>query len=120
MKKCVLVCGGRDFSDFVMFNAVMEQIKPFLDNDVLFVSGGARGADAMIINWCKARGYPCAVIRANWDVYGNSAGTVRNGWMLRLPIDLVVAFPGGRGTADMIKQSKAKQSKDKGIDIYAL
>ncbi len=91
----------------------MEEIQPWLAKDVIFISGGARGADSMIINWCYARGLPCAVVKANWDYYKRRGGSLRNGWMLLLEPDLVVAFPGGDGTADMIKQTRSK-----GIDVY--
>ena len=112
-KKRVLVCGGREFTDWEYFRQTMEDILPWLDKDVIFISGGARGADTMIINWCTARGLPCAVVRANWEYYRREAGSRRNSWMLLLEPDLVVAFPGGAGTANMIKQSKSR-----GIDVY--
>ena len=46
--------------------------------------------------------------QADWKKYGKSAGCRRNALMLRdgCP-DFVVAFPGGRGTADMVKKAKA-------------
>jgi hypothetical protein len=50
---------------------------------------------------------------AQWDRYGEAAGPIRNAWMLEFgKPDLVVAFPGGRGTADMI--SKARKA---GIEV---
>jgi ABC-type Fe3+-hydroxamate transport system substrate-binding protein len=38
--------------------------------------------------------------------YGPSAGPIRNGRMLEYKPDLVIAFPGGRGTANMVKQAR--------------
>ena len=53
-------------------------------------------------------------MRANWDYYETSAGTIRNTWMIKYATpDLIVAFPGGTGTANMIKQSRAA-----GIDVF--
>ena len=45
---------------------------------------------------------------ADWKKYGKSAGPLRNQRMIdEGKPDLVVAFPGGVGTADMISRAKA-------------
>lgn len=72
--------------------------------DVVVIHGDAKGADTMadswaVVNWCEIQSYP-----ADWDKYGKRAGYLRNMQMLvEGKPDLVVAFPGGRGTANMIK-----------------
>lgn len=38
-------------------------------------------------------------------VQAEGAGPIRNSFMLALGPDLVLAFPGGRGTADMVRQA---------------
>ena len=43
---------------------------------------------------------------AQWAKYGKAAGPMRNQEMLDSGIDLVVAFPGGRGTADMLDKAR--------------
>ena len=49
-------------------------------------------------------GLPCAVYRADWEGLGRKAGPIRNQQMLdEGKPDLVVAFPGGRGTANMMR-----------------
>lgn len=48
------------------------------------------------------------VFPAPWDFHKNSAGPIRNAWMLRFgQPDLVLAMPGGTGTADMVKKARA-------------
>jgi len=43
---------------------------------------------------------------ADWSRHGKSAGPIRNRQMLiEGRPDIVVAFPGGKGTANMIKQA---------------
>jgi hypothetical protein len=44
---------------------------------------------------------------ADWARHGNAAGLVRNQQMLDdgKP-DLAVAFPGGKGTADMVRRAR--------------
>ena len=43
---------------------------------------------------------------AQWGKFGDAAGPIRNAKMLEEELDLVVAFPGGAGTADMVRRSK--------------
>lgn len=70
------------------------------------VHGAARGADSLASEWARSRGVleiPCP---AQWDLHGRRAGILRNQQMLNQEtIDLVVAFPGGRGTADMTRRA---------------
>ena len=42
---------------------------------------------------------------ADWKRHGRAAGPIRNGEMLKDRPDLVVAFPGGKGTANMVTQA---------------
>lgn len=97
----VLVCGGRDFDDIALLQSVLETwLKP---GDIV-VHGNARGADRMAATYWKARGGKTDSYSALWDVHGKAAGVIRNQAMLDSGIDLCIAFPGGRGTADMVRR----------------
>ena len=62
----------------------------------------------MAQEWAEARGVPCEVYLANWAELGRKAGPIRNQQMLdEGRPTLVVAFPGGRGTADMIRRARS-------------
>jgi hypothetical protein len=115
----ILVCGGRDYSyydNYITMCEVMDEICEEYDlfyddgtyqmpdaNKLTIIHGGARGADNLIDRWAVARGLPMEVYPAEWHKYGNKAGFVRNMQMLSEgKPDLVVAFPGGRGTAHMV------------------
>lgn len=99
----LLVCGGRDFNNYDLLNNVLSQ----LENDIqIIINGGARGADRMADNWAKSRGIHSATVSALWDYYNKAAGPKRNSAMLLLKPTHCVAFPGGRGTGDMINQCK--------------
>src|SRR5262249_47881897 len=75
---------------------------------VRVVAGGARGADTIAAEWAKARSLPCDVFMANWAELGRKAGPIRNQQMLgEGRPNLVVAFPGGRGTEDMIRRARS-------------
>jgi hypothetical protein len=102
----ILICGGRDFADQSLFNHTMAQCKSFFAKEFCIINGFARGADRMAHVWAFFEGCPSLCVPANWDFYGKKAGPIRNNWMLKwCAPDLVIAFPGGHGTEDMIKQS---------------
>ena len=76
------------------------------------VYGCAPGADMLGKQWAEAErrhGWVgLAPFPADWEKYGKGAGPRRNKQMLdEGNPDLVVAFPGGRGTADMIQRARA-------------
>lgn len=100
----VLVCGGRQFTDVAMLNGVLS--KWASDADVV-IHGAATGADTAAGKWAKLVGKRVEEYPADWKKYKKSAGPIRNSQMLDdgKP-DLVIAFPGGRGTADMVQKAK--------------
>lgn len=100
----VLVCGGRDYSDGDRVYTELDKLRPNV-----VIEGGAQGADFFARVWAdrNLRDGCCLSYKANWDIHGKAAGPIRNQWMLvnGCP-DLVLAFPGGRGTADMVRRAK--------------
>lgn len=103
MSKIVLVCGGRDYTDW---DTVWGVLDDHVHREDIIVQGGAKGADALAVQWARESGVPSAEVLADWEAFGKSAGAIRNSWMLRLKPDKVIAFPGGKGTANMIKLAK--------------
>lgn len=102
----VLVCGGRDYSRKAYLDATLDELhadRPFS----IVIHGAARGADTLAGEWAVTRGVGFRSYPAEWDKYGKSAGHIRNQRMLDAESpDLVVAFPGGRGTADMVARAR--------------
>lgn len=100
----LLVCGGRDFEDWDLFKDSMTELVK--DVDHVIISGRAKGADTMAQAWAKYRGYQFEGYLADWEAYGKAAGHMRNKRMLdEGHPDLVIAFPGGKGTANMVEQA---------------
>jgi len=97
----VLVCGGRTFDDAAMLDVALASVRP-----THIITGGATGADRLAELWAAEHAVPSTVYPAEWDLHRRAAGPIRNRWMLYdgLP-DLVLAFPGGRGTADMVRRA---------------
>lgn len=103
----VLVCGGRDFDDIDLLEKTMDELAEKYRITKL-IHGEARGADMMANDWAFSRDIPRRGYRAKWEKHGNAAGPIRNREMLlEGKPDLVIAFPGGTGTTDCVKQAKA-------------
>lgn len=103
----VMVCGGRDYEDRDAVFRALDKIRT-KHGVVCLISGCARGADTLGIEWAEARGVPVArfpVSPHEWHTYGKAAGHLRNGKMIREGCpDICVHFPGGRGTANALEQ----------------
>jgi len=109
----VLVCGGRSFADSALLDTVMVNVNVEYDGIDVIIEGDARGADKMAGRWADHMGIEKEVYPAKWNIYGKRAGYVRNQQMLdEGHPDLVVAFPGGRGT-DMM----CKIAEDAGVEV---
>ena len=102
----IIVCGGRDYADAKRLAEVLNEVAD-AHPDFTLVHGGAKGADALAHEWALGWGI-IEVFRADWAKHGRAAGPIRNRQMLDAGADLVVAFPGGSGTADMVRQARAR------------
>ncbi len=109
----VLVCGGRDFPErdsWKLHNALERWHSGLRDGVVVshLIHGDARGIDRCAGHWAYTQGIQEVVCPANWDKKGKGAGPARNLAMLALGPDLVLAFPGGTGTAHMKRIARDK------------
>ena len=91
----------------------------------LLLHGGARGADAAIGRAAHQLGWSALVMPAQWQLHGRAAGPIRNRELLEQAIAraeahsspgyqasvLVVAFPGGTGTASLVQQARRMASR---------
>ena len=100
----VLVCGGRNYDDGFTLGAYLGGLEGITE----IIHGGARGADDLAGKYAEFKGIKETVFNADWSQYGRAAGPIRNALMIEdgKP-DMVVAFAGGRGTANMVKVAKA-------------
>jgi hypothetical protein len=107
----VLVCGGREFDDWQLFISAMDDIATERDFDgnqpITIIEGGAKGADFCARLFAKYCGWEHMPFPANWKAYGRAAGPMRNQQMIEegRP-QLVIAFPGDDGTADMVRRAR--------------
>jgi hypothetical protein len=130
--RAVLVCGGRDFDDrewlFRILDA-MHRVAPFkclieggqvsldpAEDGLEWTRRRKWGADYFAKQWAGSRAVRVVTFKADWRQFGKKAGPIRNQQMLdEGKPGLVVAFPGGWGTADMLRRAKKA-----GVDWMAL
>lgn len=129
----ILVCGGRKFGQVsldippenlaeAVHNAQVEQaflaatltkIKERADIEVL-IEGNAKGADKLAGKWADENHVAHLTYPADWDKHKKAAGAIRNQQMLdEGKPTLVIAFPGGDGTKDMVRRAKKA-----GLPVY--
>ena len=96
----VIIAGGRDFNNYQLLDKTMKDLDIKID---VIVCGCARGADSLGRDWAKNNGIAVIEMPAEWDIYGRSAGVIRNHKMGDYA-DYLVAFWDGKspGTKDMI------------------
>lgn len=100
-----LFTGGRDMSASTeVLNRLWRE-----HGFTIVVHGAARGVDSDVDRWARnrlldVRSYPADEL---FDRYGPIGGAMRNAKMLREERpDLVIAFPGGDGTKDMVSRAE--------------
>lgn len=106
----VLVCGGRNFADRDLLTRTLNSLAKANVIDAV-IEGNARGADRMAGYWARNRciyNQKFGITSEEWNRLGSAAGPIRNARMLAEGCpDLVVAFQGGRGTADIVRQARS-------------
>lgn len=110
----VLVTGGRHFRNRNWLWAGLDRLyglQPITE----VIEGGAEGADRYAAEWVNytnmAAGFALIThtqVVAKWEQFGRSAGHRRNAEMVDMHPDVVLAAPGGAGTASMVKIAQSR------------
>lgn len=104
----ILVCGGRDYNDQAMAFGVLDMLAEELVINAIIQGDCPTGADKLARLWAISRNEHFDRFPADWRKHGRAAGPLRNQQMLDVgKPTLVLAFPGGRGTADMVRRARA-------------
>ena len=103
----ILVCGGRDYPHKEKVFDALGLVCGGLYPEPVIISGGARGVDQFAAEYAAMCCYEYIEFRANWCEYGKASGPIRNQRMLdECKPDIVMAFPGGNGTRDMVNRAR--------------
>jgi hypothetical protein len=121
----IVAAGGRDLSwpQERIASALLQRSSGRAVH--LLLHGGARGADQAIGRAANQLGWPVHFLPAEWCRYGRSAGPIRNRRLLEQALAkaqahtspafsasvLVIAFPGGPGTASLVQQARRCSSR---------
>lgn len=102
----VIVAGSREFdNEKLAFDYLdkINQIAECMHKKMTIISGTARGADTIGINYAKSRSLECIEMPADWDKYGKSAGYIRNKEMAKVANSAIVFWDGeSKGSEHMI------------------
>ena len=101
-----IICGGRDYTP--KFWDQNEIAKLCIKHNIEeIVTGGATGADTFGARIAEEAEVTSTIFPAHWHTYGRRAGMIRNTEMAEYLDDggdnIVIALPGGAGTALMVK-----------------
>lgn len=105
----VVIFGGRGFDDYALMRSKCDFFIGSKYGKIIIVVGKAKGADALAEKYAKEKGYEIREFYAEWDLYGLSAGPIRNGLMADYA-DAGIGFWDGKssGTKNMIEQMKKR------------
>lgn len=124
IKSRIIICGGRTFDNYSSLDNLMDQVLADLGLDfdeIEIISGHCSGADKLGELYADRNNISCTVFPAQWDIYGKSAGPIRNSEMIKYAsesdIPVVVAFvsQNSKGTKDTINKAKRQN-----FHIYTL
>lgn len=102
--KRVVIAGSRSFLDYEVARCFIDWcIAEQGGEEIIILSGGARGADALGERYAHEHGFAIERYPARWQIYGKAAGICRNEEMAAA-CDLVICFwdRESRGTKSMI------------------
>lgn len=111
MNHYACVTGGRNYADRANIESVLWTMSLLYEDRLRVLHGAAPGTDTIAGEVCAELGIVVKPFPADWDRHGNAAGPIRNKQMVDYLVMCrtkghtvqVVAFPGGTGTADLIR-----------------
>lgn len=112
------IIGSRDFTNFDFLDKKVNELLPKQDNDIVIVSGGARGTDLLAEKFADKYGYEKDIYRAKWHIHGKCAGYLRNHDVVKNS-DFIIAFWDGisKGTYNVVRLAKLNNKPIKIIRI---
>lgn len=108
----LLICGGRDFNNKLLFE---KSIDGLINTGDIIISGGAKGADALAEIYAKHNNLETKIFLPKYNLWGKIAPLIRNSEMIK-ECDQVLAFWDGksRGTKYTIDNANKNNKK---VDI---
>jgi hypothetical protein len=100
------VTGGRDFSDVrFVWNTLLSLHSQYQITEI--GAGCALGLDKIVLEWAQAHHIPWRCYIADWDLYDEQAGSIRNiAYLEDFEPDQLAVFAGGRGTTHCARHAR--------------
>lgn len=100
----IIFSGGRNYNGYIKVGAIVKCLNP----QQIIVGDCPTGLDSYVLQWANQLNIPIKIYEAEWDKFGKSAGPRRNRKMCEDNrfLSVLIAFPGGRGTENCIKEAK--------------
>ena len=109
------IVGSRNFTDYELFKEKSQEFllkwkesdQEFDIDNIVVVSGGAKGTDSLAEQWADEKGYEKTIFYPDWKRWGRGAGLKRNTQIVE-ECTHMIAFPSksGRGTQDSIRKEQ--------------
>lgn len=103
----LLICGGRHYDDAATICRELDRLHGGQPIDVL-IHGGLVAIGTVAEAWARQHNVHVVRYPPNWTLLGAKAEARRNAFMLAdSRPDFLLAFPGGRDTADLVRMARA-------------
>ena len=119
----LIIAGSRNFNDYSL---LVNKTKEYLEHHTIdirhlrIVSGMARGADMLGVRLAKEYNIPVIEMPADWNLYGKSAGYIRNAEMAKIATHALIFWDGkSRGSGNMINLA-AKYNLEIDVVMYTM
>lgn len=121
-----LVCGRRSDGDWPMVKRALAALilhpkhAVIIHGDARAPVGKGQSFDRLAGQWGSENGATVHKVPADWAGNGIAAGPIRNAKMLTdFNPDVVIAFPGGPGTKNMIEQATRAKPRPVVVQVIA-
>ena len=119
----VIIAGSRDFTDYDVLKEKVDRIlsrKIREEKEIVILSGCARGADTLAIQYALEKGYTVERYPADWSI-GKHAGYIRNIEMAN-HANALIAFPKvlGDGTYSKGTKHMINIAEEKGLVVRVI
>lgn len=99
----IIIAGSRNIVEYSLIEQTIKDSGFYISE---IISGGANGVDTLGELYAKNNNIPISIFKADWDLYGKSAGMKRNLRMLNHCDGLIAIWDGkSRGTQHMIEKT---------------
>ena len=110
----IIVCGGRNFTDYKLLKRKLDKLTSKLDKSKLVIlSGHAKGADTLGEQWCFERKVTYEIYRPDYSQWGKKLAPIKRSEEMVKNANTLIAFWDGfsLGTRHIVEYAKKQGMK---------